>query len=153
MEDHAFWELSANQHTLHLITQMEFLVNSCILLWRKQNRLKILIVNHWKLLGNFLILNMFRPSLTKDKIVNNDDYEYFHAEKLGKDGAPCDHVFHECKISILDQFSGIYTPIMDFFKKFWLKIKKMNIKTWKKWYSCKISSFNWLLLYFFLYFY
>lgn len=55
----------------------------------------------------------FRPSLTIEAVGSHDDYEYFHAEKLGKDGAPCEHAFKECKMSILDQFSGIYKPMMD----------------------------------------
>lgn len=60
----------------------------------------------------------FRPSLTKDEVSDHTDNEYYHAEKLGKDGAPCEHVFKECKISILDQFSGIYTPMLDMIRKF-----------------------------------
>lgn len=52
---------------------------------------------------------VFRPSLTADHITNYEDNEYLHAEKLGKDGAPCERVFNECKTSILDQFTGIYT--------------------------------------------
>lgn len=59
-----------------------------------------------------------RPSLTEDKLSDNADYEYLHAEKLGQDGAPCEHVFKECQMSILDQFSGIYSPIMDLMSNF-----------------------------------
>lgn len=54
-----------------------------------------------------------RPTLTTDEISDHSDYEYFHAEKLGTEGAPCEQVFKECEISILDQFGGIYTPIFD----------------------------------------
>lgn len=57
-----------------------------------------------------------RPTLTKDEIDNHSDYEYYHAEKLGNDGAPCEHIFKECKQSILEQFSGVYTPMFDLFK-------------------------------------
>lgn len=59
-----------------------------------------------------------RPSLTKDKVNDHADNEYLHAEKLGKDGAPCEHVFKECKMSILEQFSGIYSPILDLMRAF-----------------------------------
>lgn len=45
------------------------------------------------------------------------DYEYYRAEKLGKEGAPCEQVFKECNKSILNQFSGIYEPMMDLFSK------------------------------------
>lgn len=55
------------------------------------------------------LIIVLRPSLTTDQITNHEDNEYLHAEKLGKDGAPCDRVFNECKMSILDQFTGIYT--------------------------------------------
>lgn len=56
-----------------------------------------------------------RPSLTQDEVEEYSDYEYYHAEKLGKEGAPCEHVFKECKTSILDMFGGIYTPFFDGF--------------------------------------
>lgn len=49
----------------------------------------------------------FRPSLTNEEIVNHEDNEYFYAEKMGMDGAPCEHVFNECKMSILEMFSKI----------------------------------------------
>lgn len=54
-----------------------------------------------------------RPSLTNDEVEEYSDYEYYHAEKLGKEGAPCDQVFKECETSILDMFGGIYTPFFD----------------------------------------
>lgn len=50
-----------------------------------------------------------RPSLTTDHITYHEDNEYLHAEKLGQEGAPCERVFNDCKVSILDQFTGIYT--------------------------------------------
>ncbi|XP_055300283.1 uncharacterized protein LOC129567437 [Sitodiplosis mosellana] len=49
------------------------------------------------------------PSLTTDHITHYEDNEYLHAEKLGQEGAPCEHVFNDCTTSILDQFTGIYT--------------------------------------------
>lgn len=48
--------------------------------------------------------------MTKDEVEEYSDYEYYHAERLGKEGAPCEQVFNECKTSILDMFGGIYTP-------------------------------------------
>lgn len=58
----------------------------------------------------------FRPSTSKDEISDHSDFEYYHAENLGKEGAPCDRVFNECKASMLEQFSGIYTPMVDLLK-------------------------------------
>lgn len=55
----------------------------------------------------------FRPSASNDEISEHSDYEYLRAEMLGKDGAPCEQVFKECKVSILQQFGGIYTPMID----------------------------------------
>lgn len=57
--------------------------------------------------------SLFRPSATQDEVSDYSDYEYYRAERLGKEGAPCEHVFKECKISILEQFTGVYTPVMD----------------------------------------
>lgn len=54
-----------------------------------------------------------RPSSTNDEITEHSDYEYYRAEKMGKEGVPCERVFKECKASILNQFSGIYTPVMN----------------------------------------
>lgn len=54
-----------------------------------------------------------RPSTTHDEISDHSDYEYYQAEKLGREGAPCEHVFKECHKSILNEFTGVYTPIMD----------------------------------------
>lgn len=50
-----------------------------------------------------------RPSVTNEQITDQLDHEYLYAERLGKEGAPCQHVFSECKTSILEQFTGIYT--------------------------------------------
>lgn len=52
---------------------------------------------------------LFRPTSTNDPIVKYEDNEYLYAEKLGKEGVSCEHVFKECKLSILDQFTGIYS--------------------------------------------
>lgn len=60
---------------------------------------------------------IYRPSLTNDEITDHSDYEYYRAEKLGKEGAPCEHVFNECETSILDKFTGVYTPMMDLFNR------------------------------------
>lgn len=59
------------------------------------------------------LILFFRPSITNDEISEHSDYEYLRAEMLGKDGAPCEQVFKECKVSILQQFGGIYSPMMD----------------------------------------
>lgn len=67
--------------------------------------------------SNYCVQCIYRPSLTNDEITDNSDLEYFRAEKLGREGAPCDRVFDECKASILDQFTGIYTPMMDLFNR------------------------------------
>lgn len=56
---------------------------------------------------------LFRPSSSKDSINEHADNEYLRAENLGKQGEPCDKIFKECDRSILEQFSGIYTPMMD----------------------------------------
>lgn len=65
-----------------------------------------------------LNLNNFRPSSTNDEITEHSDYEYYRAEKLGQEGAACEHVFKECRASILDQFSGVYTPVMNLLNQF-----------------------------------
>lgn len=51
---------------------------------------------------------IFRPSMTNEEITDHSDNEYLYAERLGKEGAPCEQVFSECKMSILDQFTGMY---------------------------------------------
>ncbi|XP_055326696.1 uncharacterized protein LOC129580373 [Sitodiplosis mosellana] len=53
------------------------------------------------------------PSATQDEISDYSDLEYYRAERLGKEGAPCERVFKDCRISILEQFTGVYTPIMN----------------------------------------
>lgn len=69
------------------------------------------------ILGELLHI-LLTPSLTKDEISYYTDNEYHHAEQLGNEGAPCEHIFKECKISILDVFSGVYSPMLDIFRKF-----------------------------------
>lgn len=54
-----------------------------------------------------------RPSSTKDEILEHSHQEYLKAEEMGRRGEPCDQVFKECASSILEQFTGIYTPVMD----------------------------------------
>lgn len=54
---------------------------------------------------------MFRPSLTNDEISTYADNEYFRAEKFGQEGAPCNQIFKECTTSVLQMFSGIYSPL------------------------------------------
>lgn len=54
--------------------------------------------------------------MTSDDITEPSDNEYFYAEQLGKDGASCEHAFSECDESILDRFSGVYSPLVDIFK-------------------------------------
>ncbi|XP_062554105.1 uncharacterized protein LOC134219400 [Armigeres subalbatus] len=53
---------------------------------------------------------MFAPSTTSDPISEHSDNEYHRAEQLGREGAPCHLVFHECRNSILDVFTGIHDP-------------------------------------------
>jgi len=48
------------------------------------------------------------PSSSKDTLIDHSLNEYYRAEEMGKSGAPCDQVFRECKISLIDKFSGIY---------------------------------------------
>uniref|UniRef100_A0A182K9F7 Uncharacterized protein n=1 Tax=Anopheles christyi TaxID=43041 RepID=A0A182K9F7_9DIPT len=52
---------------------------------------------------------MFSPSTTKEPISEHLDNEYFRAEQLGRSGAPCATLFHECSTSLLDMFSGVQT--------------------------------------------
>lgn len=54
--------------------------------------------------------------MTRDELSDHTDNEYLRAEELGKHGAPCDKIFKECSMSVLEQFSGIYTPMMDIIK-------------------------------------
>lgn len=54
--------------------------------------------------------------MTSDDITEASDNEYFYAEKLGKDGGSCERAFGECSESILDQFSGVYSPLVDIFQ-------------------------------------
>ncbi|XP_055326697.1 uncharacterized protein LOC129580374 [Sitodiplosis mosellana] len=68
------------------------------------------------ILGEIMHIAM-SPSTSHDEIVDHTDNEYLHAEKLGSEGAPCEYVFNECKASLLEQFSGVYTPIMDTLKR------------------------------------
>lgn len=58
-----------------------------------------------------------RPSTSHDEIIDHADNEYYQAEQLGREGAPCERVFNECKASILEQFSGVYVPMMDALKR------------------------------------
>lgn len=53
--------------------------------------------------------------MTIDDIHDPTDNEYFYAEKFGKEGGSCEHEFGECSESILDQFSGVYSPLLDLF--------------------------------------
>lgn len=51
----------------------------------------------------------FRPSLTNEEILHHEDNEYLYAEAMGKNGSPCEHIFNECKTSLLDIFAKIET--------------------------------------------
>lgn len=57
------------------------------------------------------ICHLSRPSLTNEEIFNHEDNEYLYAEAIGKSGAPCEHIFRECKNSILDIFARIDSTI------------------------------------------
>lgn len=63
-------------------------------------------------------IHFCRPSTTKDDIRDPTHLEYFKAEEMGRHGEPCEQVFHDCRLSILDQFSGVYTPIMNLINRF-----------------------------------
>ncbi|XP_038120306.1 uncharacterized protein LOC119770108 [Culex quinquefasciatus] len=53
---------------------------------------------------------IFTPSTTTESLSEHNDNEYYRAEQLGREGAPCEQVFHECKQSILDVFTGVHDP-------------------------------------------
>ncbi|KAG4071209.1 hypothetical protein HA402_008944 [Bradysia odoriphaga] len=59
---------------------------------------------------------LLTPSSSKDTVNDHSLNEYYHAEEMGKSGAPCDHVFSECTISLVDKFSGIYTTMDNIIK-------------------------------------
>ena len=48
------------------------------------------------------------PSLSADAVVKHRDNEYLAAEQLGRNGADCATIFHECRISMLDEFSKVF---------------------------------------------
>ncbi|XP_065079694.1 uncharacterized protein LOC135702550 [Ochlerotatus camptorhynchus] len=54
---------------------------------------------------------MFTPTTTEDPLSEHSDNEYYRAEELGREGAPCHVVFHECRNSILDVFTGVHDPV------------------------------------------
>lgn len=64
------------------------------------------------------IYTVFRPSTTPDQISEHSDNEYLRAEQMGQSGAPCDKIFRECPISILNKFSGIYNTMEGLIKLF-----------------------------------
>ncbi|XP_019541312.3 uncharacterized protein LOC109412123 [Aedes albopictus] len=53
---------------------------------------------------------VFTPSSTSEPPSEHSDNEYYRAEQLGREGAPCHLLFHECQNSILDVFTGIHDP-------------------------------------------
>ncbi|XP_055609709.1 uncharacterized protein LOC129756738 [Uranotaenia lowii] len=53
---------------------------------------------------------IFTPSSTTEPLSEHSDNEYFRAEQLGREGAPCALIFKECKHSILDVFTGVHDP-------------------------------------------
>lgn len=65
-----------------------------------------------------LIVYIFRPSTTKDAVIDNSHLEYLKAQQFGNTEEPCGHIYKECSISILDNFSGIYSEAMDLIKEF-----------------------------------
>ncbi|KAJ6644587.1 hypothetical protein Bhyg_09556 [Pseudolycoriella hygida] len=56
------------------------------------------------------------PSSSKDFLCDNSINEYHRAEEIGKSGAPCDQVFRECTVSVVDKFSGIYNTVQNIAK-------------------------------------
>uniref|UniRef100_A0A1B0D6N4 Uncharacterized protein n=1 Tax=Phlebotomus papatasi TaxID=29031 RepID=A0A1B0D6N4_PHLPP len=64
------------------------------------------------------LLNIvFSPSSSNDKVSHHTDNEYFHAEKQGKQGAPCAEIFKNCPVSILDIFTAIPGSFNEIMKK------------------------------------
>ncbi|XP_052890738.1 uncharacterized protein LOC128298962 [Anopheles moucheti] len=53
---------------------------------------------------------VFTPSSTAEPLSEHRDNEYFRAEQLGRDGAPCERIFPECVHSLLDIFTGVHDP-------------------------------------------
>ncbi|XP_058449376.1 uncharacterized protein LOC131429326 [Malaya genurostris] len=54
---------------------------------------------------------VFTPSTTAEPMSDHGDNEYYRAEQLGREGAPCEQVYHECKNTILDVFTGVHDPV------------------------------------------
>ncbi|XP_058824138.1 uncharacterized protein LOC131684906 [Topomyia yanbarensis] len=54
---------------------------------------------------------VFTPSTTAEPLSEHRDNEYYRAEQLGREGAPCKQVFQECKNTILDVFTGVHDPV------------------------------------------
>lgn len=48
------------------------------------------------------------PSTSNDEVLKQGHYEYYFAEEAGKLAKPCDKLFKECEISVLDLFSGVH---------------------------------------------
>ncbi|KFB42347.1 hypothetical protein ZHAS_00010040 [Anopheles sinensis] len=51
---------------------------------------------------------VFSPSTTNEPVSEHRDNEYYRAEQLGRNGAPCADIFRECSTSLLDMFSGVH---------------------------------------------
>ncbi|XP_038114622.1 uncharacterized protein LOC6041203 [Culex quinquefasciatus] len=51
---------------------------------------------------------IFSPSTTTEQLSEYSDNEYYRAEQLGREGAPCDRIFHECERSILELFTKVH---------------------------------------------
>lgn len=51
------------------------------------------------------------PSTSPDEHVEHADGEYLAAEQMGRRREPCDQVFRECPVSVLDKFSGLYNTM------------------------------------------
>ncbi|XP_058838185.1 uncharacterized protein LOC131693927 [Topomyia yanbarensis] len=56
---------------------------------------------------------LFTPSTTSEPLSEHRDSEYLRAEQLGREGAPCQLVFHECRNTILDVFTGVHDSDTD----------------------------------------
>ncbi|XP_066141783.1 uncharacterized protein [Euwallacea fornicatus] len=56
-----------------------------------------------------IVHNILTPSSTKEELEDHTNYAYHFAEKVGKQVGKCDHVFPECSVDPIHQFSRLMT--------------------------------------------
>ncbi|XP_066251438.1 uncharacterized protein [Euwallacea similis] len=56
-----------------------------------------------------IVHNFLTPSSTKEEIEDHGNYAYHFAERVGKEVGRCDHVFPECSVDPIHQFSRLMT--------------------------------------------